>query len=117
MPNYIFLLYDDPAAFEHVSPEEIQTIIEKFTAWKARIRADGVLLNSDKLQDGTGRVLRQAEGKVVVTDGPYTESKEVIGGVFLIQARDYEHAVEIASGCPQLECGAVEIREVESVGS
>lgn len=116
MPNYIFLLYDDPAAFENVSPEEIQTIIQKFSEWKQHIRSEGLLVSSEKLQDGTGRVLRLADGKVLVTDGPYTESKEVIGGVFVIQARDYAHAVEIASQCPQLECGAVEIREVEPVG-
>ena len=113
MPNYIFLLYDNPAAFENVSPEEIQDIIQKFAEWKQRIRQDGVLVSSEKLQDGTGRVLRQSGGKTVVTDGPYTESKEIIGGVFLIKARDYEHAVEIARGCPQLGYGSVEVREVE----
>jgi hypothetical protein len=116
MPNYIFLLYDNPAAFENVSAEEIQQIIQQFSEWKQRIRSEGVLLRSEKLQDGTGRVLRLADGKVLVTDGPYTESKEIIGGVFVIQARDYEHAVEIASQCPQLGYGSVEVREVEPVG-
>jgi len=116
MPNYIFLLYDNPAAFENVSPEEIQGIIEGFVEWKARLRGEGVLLRSDKLQDGTGRVLRKADGKVVVTDGPYTESNEVIGGVFAIEARDYAHAVEIAGSCPQLGYGSVEVREIEPVG-
>lgn len=113
MPNYLLLLHEDPAAFEQVSPEQMQAIIQKYTDWKRRMENAGVLTRGEKLQDGTGRVLRRTSDQTSITDGPYTESKEVIGGLFEIQAESYEKAVEAASGCPHLEYGAIEIREIE----
>lgn len=116
MPNYLFLLHEDPAAFAKVSPEEMQSIIQKYSGWKQKMQTEGVLRAGAKLQEGTGRVLR-GNGKngngTAITDGPYTESKEVIGGLFEVQAADYQAAVEIARGCPHLEFGAIEIREIE----
>ncbi|MFN2511703.1 MAG: YciI family protein [Pyrinomonadaceae bacterium] len=113
MPNYLLLLHEDPAAFEQVSPEQMQAIIQKYTDWKRRMENAGVLTRGEKLQDGTGRVLRRTSDHTAITDGPYTESKEVIGGLFEIQADSYEEAIEAASGCPHLEYGAIEIREIE----
>ncbi len=62
----------------------------------------GVLTRGEKLQDGTGRVLRRTLDHTSITDGPYTESKEVIGGLFEIQADNYEKAVEAASAAVTL---------------
>ena len=115
MPNYVLFLHEDPTAFEHVSPEEMQAIIQRYSAWKKRMEAAGVLVRGEKLQDGTGRVLRRSGDRTSITDGPYTESKEVIGGLFEIQADNYEKAVEAAQRCPHLEYGTIEIREVEVV--
>jgi hypothetical protein len=115
MPNYVLFLHEDPSAFEHVSPEEMQAIIQKYSAWKRRMESAGVMVRGEKLQDGTGRVLRRAGERTSITDGPYTESKEVIGGLFEIRAENYESAVEAAEGCPHLEFGTIEIREVEVV--
>ncbi len=53
-------------------------------------------------------------GKLVVTDGPYTEVKDIVGGVFVIEAASYDDAVALASGCPHLEYGEIEVREVDS---
>ena len=116
MPNYLLFLREDPSAFEHFSPGELQAIIQKYSEWKRRLQAEGVLVAGEKLQDGTGRVMRKADGKASIIDGPYTESKEVIGGLFEIRASDYEAAVQIAGDCPHLEYGAIEIREIEPVG-
>ena len=113
MPGYLLLLHEDPAAFAHVSPEEMQAIIQKYTEWKTRVQNAGVLTRGEKLQDGTGRVLRRTAGQTSINDGPYTESKEVIGGLFEIQAENYEAAVEAARDCPHLEYGVIEIREIE----
>ena len=117
MPNYLFFLREDPSVFEHVSPAEMQAIIQKYTEWKRRMQDAGVLAAGEKLQDGTGKVLRKAAGQTSITDGPYTESKEIIGGLFEIRAADYEGAVELARDCPHLEFGAIEIREIEPVGA
>lgn len=84
MPNYLLLLHEDPAAFEQVSPEEMQAIIQKYTDWKSRMETAGVLTRGEKLQDRTGRVLRRTSDRTSITDGPYTESKR-FGGLFEIQ--------------------------------
>lgn len=113
MPSYLFLLHEDPSVFEGVSPEEMQAIIQKYTTWKRHMQDSGVLTRGEKLQDGTGRVLRRAGAEVSITDGPYTESKEVIGGLFEIQAESYQAAVKAARDCPHLVYGIIEIREIE----
>jgi hypothetical protein len=115
MPTYLLFLHGDPSVFERVSPEEMQNIIQKYSGWKQRMLSAGVLTGGEKLQDGTRRVLRRVGGRDSVTDGPYTESKEVIGGFFQIRADNYEQAVETAKDCPHLEFGTIEIREVEPV--
>jgi hypothetical protein len=115
MPTYLLFLHEDPSVFERVSPDEMQAIIQKYSSWKQRMLEGGLLTGGEKLQDGTGRVLRQSDGRASVIDGPYTESKEVIGGFFQIQADNYEQAVQAASDCPHLEYGTIEIREVEPV--
>ncbi|MCM3900115.1 MAG: YciI family protein [Pyrinomonadaceae bacterium] len=117
MPTYLLFLHEDPSVFERVSPEEMQAIIQKYSRWKQRMLEAGALTGGEKLQDGTGRVLRRTGGQAAVTDGPYTESKEVIGGFFQIRADNYEQAVQAASDCPHLEYGTIEIREVEPVTS
>ena len=117
MPDYLLFLYEDPAVFERVSPEEMQAIIEKYTSWKQRMLQSGVLQGGEKLKPGSGKILRRAAGRSSVTDGPFTESKEVIGGFFHISARDYEQAVLAAQDCPHLEYGMIEVREVDQIPS
>jgi hypothetical protein len=116
MPNYLFLLHSEPDTFKETSPAEFQAVIQKYHNWKLRMQNAGILLGGEKLQDGTGRLLRRTGGQTSVTDGPYTESKEVIGGLFQIRADNYAKAVEVASDCPHLEYGTIEIREIEPVG-
>lgn len=60
-------------------------------------------------------MLRLNGSKPLVTDGPYSESKEVIGGYYTIEADDYEHAVETAKECPHVDFGTIEIRAIEKV--
>ena len=111
MPNFFLFLHENPESFADISPDEIQQIIRRYSEWSNEMRRKGHLLRGEKLQDGSGKVLRGAS----ITDGPYTEAKEVIGGFFEIQAADYDQAVEIARTCPHLENGAVEIRQLEPV--
>ena len=114
MPNYMLLLRGCPKSHD-LSPEEMQKIIEKYSAWRQGLADAGRLVGSEKLTDGEGRVLRRKNGGVRVLDGPYSETKEVIGGYFAIHAADYDQAVEIARGCPHLDYGSVELREIEEV--
>jgi hypothetical protein len=117
MPKYMLLLHDNPASFRNVSPDEMQKIVEKYIAWGRKLREAGIIQSSDKLTDEPGRVMRRTDGQVRVTDGPYSESKEVLGGYYIIEAASYDNAVEHARSCPHLDYGGtIEVREVEVMG-
>jgi hypothetical protein len=115
MPQYMLVLRDDPKIFAKLSPEEIQRVIQKYKAWGDSLRTRGLLAGSAKLTDGAGRLMRRESGRVRITDGPYSEAKEVFGGYFTIQADSYDQAVERCRDCPHLEFGSIEIREVDVV--
>ena len=90
------------------SPEQMQASIKPFQDWIGGIAAQNKLVSPPKRWDADGRVIRQ---NATVTNGPYAEIKESIGGLVMIRATDYEEAVEIAKGCPILQWGAtVEVR-------
>jgi hypothetical protein len=116
MPKYMLLLHDDPATFATMSPEEMQKIIEKYIAWGQKLRTAGVLRAGDKLTDDPGRVMRARDRQVRVTDGPYSETKEALGGYYLLETENYDRAVDWARDCPHLEYGGtIEVRQVDEM--
>ena len=115
MPKYMLLLHDDPSGFTSIGPAEMQRIIEKYAAWGNRLRQAGVLVGGDKLADEPGRLVR-GKGAQRVTDGPYSETKEVLGGYYTIKASSYDEAVDRVRDCPHLEYGGtIEIRQIEDM--
>jgi hypothetical protein len=117
MPKYMLLLHDDPSAFATMSPEQMQKVIEKYMTWGSRLREAGIISDGNKLADEPGKVMRGGQGKVRVIDGPYSETKEILGGYYLITADTYDQAVDRARDCPQLEYGgAIEVRQVDMMG-
>jgi hypothetical protein len=113
MPSYMLLLEETPADLAHVTPEQMQEIVERYQAWTAQIAAAGHLLGGEKLKDEGGLLLRKSGGETSVTDGPYAEAREVLGGYFVISAESYDDAARIARGCPHLEFGRIRIREID----
>ncbi|MEW6320422.1 MAG: YciI family protein [Acidobacteriota bacterium] len=113
MPKYMLLLHDAGAAPDTIGPEEIQAIIKRYIAWRERVERSGYAINGHKLRDGEGRTLRGTVGAPTVTDGPFAEAREVIGGLFIIEAGSYDEVVALSRDCPHLEFGTIEIREVE----
>jgi hypothetical protein len=114
MAKYMLLLHDNPAAFVDVSPEQMQQVIEKYIAWGNRLREAGVMQGGDKLTDEPGKVVRRRDGQVRVIDGPYSETKEVLGGYYIIEAGSYDQAIERSRDCPHLEYGGtIEVRQVD----
>ena len=114
MPKYMLLLHDNTAAFANISPDQMQKVVEKYIAWGKKLRETGVMKAGDKLTDEPGKVMRRTDGQVRVTDGPYSESKEVLGGYYMIEAASYDKAIELARDCPQLEYGGtIEVRQVD----
>jgi hypothetical protein len=116
MPEFMLLLHENPASFASLSPDEMQRIIQKYSAWSAGLASQGKLVGGDKLRDEGGKHLRRktsAGARAAVVDGPYTEVKEIVGGYFKVAAADYDEAVKLAGDCPHLEFGWIEIREIE----
>ena len=112
MQRYILLLRSTPPVNQpEMSPAEMQAIFEKFNQWRASLESRNP--EGQKLRDHAGRVMRIQEGKLVVTDGPFAETRELVGGYFAYDAENFEEAVELAKDCPVLAWGAVEIREIE----
>ncbi|MEO8677760.1 MAG: YciI family protein [Vicinamibacterales bacterium] len=113
MPNYILLLHHEERARPEMSPDEIQAMIQKYVAWRNKV-GNGRAVSGHKLRNSEGRVMRGSGGGVAVKDGPYAEAREVIGGLFIVEAGTYEEAVELSRDCPHLEYGgAIEIREIQ----
>jgi hypothetical protein len=114
MPKFMLLLHDPPKAFGGLSPDEMQKIVQKYVAWGRALKAKRLLAASHKLSADAGRIMRRQRGRTLVSDGPYAESKELLGGYFIVKARSYEEAETCASDCPHLDYGGtIEIRQID----
>jgi hypothetical protein len=114
MAKFMLLLHENQTNFSEVSAEEIEQIINEYTAWSNALAEKGKMLGGEKLKDDSGKSLVMHGGNLRITDGPFTEAKELIGGFFLIAAENYDEAVKISETCPHLKYGGrIELREVE----
>jgi len=114
MPEYMLILHESTTGFAELSAEDIEKVIADYVAWSNRVAEMGKMAGGNKLRDDGGRMLTINDGSLRVTDGPFAEAKEIIGGYFLISADNYDEAVEIAGTCPHLTYGGrIEVREVE----
>lgn len=114
MPDYLLLLHEQPSDFSQLSPKAIEAVIAEYVAWSQKLQEEGKFAGGQKLKDEGGRHLAGFGPEFRVTDGPFAEAKEVIGGFFAITATDYDEAVEISKECPHLKYGGrIELREIE----
>jgi hypothetical protein len=95
------------------SPSEMQVQMQKWRAWMTDLGQKGHLKGGEPLEDG-GKVVR---GKAkVITDGPYAEAKDVVGGYLIVAAESLDHAVTLSKGCPIFDVdGTVEVRAIRSM--
>ncbi|MEM8962683.1 MAG: YciI family protein [Acidobacteriota bacterium] len=115
MKSFLLLLHEPVDALPDITPDDMQRIIERYNAWSNDLAEKGRLEGGSKLVDGEGRVLVANDDDLMVTDGPYAEAKEVIGGIFRILADDYDDAIALSRTCPHLDFGKIEIREIDPV--
>ena len=109
MSQFMLLLYDNPADWQKFSPEEMQKAVEKYVAWSKK----PFNVDSKRLAEDAGRVIRVQGGRPRTTDGPYSETKEVLGGYYTIEAANYDEAVQRTLDHPHLEYGGtIEVRQV-----
>jgi hypothetical protein len=116
MAQFMLILHEIPGSYAKLSPTEIQGILEKYGDWTAKLAQTGKLVGGQKLMDEGGKLMTKSGDRLTVVDGPYSETKEVVGGYFVIKAAEYEEAVQIASDLPHLPFGRVEVRQVDFMG-
>lgn len=112
MSQFLYLYRMTAAARQQAmgAPEQAQQNMQRWMAWMADLEARGHLKDRGQPLEQTGKVVR---GQKSVTDGPYTEAKDLVGGFTIVEARDIDQAAVLAEGCPILEGGgSVEVRPV-----
>lgn len=111
--KFICLGYAEENKFENLSENQRDAMLDNCFSYDDVLRKNGHFTGGHALQPPrTARTLRWSNGKVAVTDGPYAETREQIGGILILEARDLEHAVELISKHPGVKFGPFEIRPV-----
>ena len=116
--KYICLGYLEPGKFENMSESERNTVLDECFSYNDELRKNGHLVAVEPLQPAnTAVTVSWKDGKVAVTDGPYAETKEQLGGIQVLEARDLNHAIQLISQSPglRLGCGLIEIRPAADV--
>ena len=109
--KYICLGYIAPNKFESLSEAERNAMVDECFSYDDELRKNGHFAGGEGLQPPqTAATLRWDNGKVAITDGPYAETKEQIGGILILEARDLNHAIQIMSKHPGVKAGPFEIR-------
>ncbi|HEY3541541.1 MAG TPA: YciI family protein [Gaiellaceae bacterium] len=109
--KYALLLYDNPANWENVGDDEMKELYREYAAVSNEPDTyDGAELHPPQ----TAKTLRLRDGNLLVTDGPFTETKEIISGIYLVDADSEERAIELASRIPTLSRmgGVIEVRRI-----
>lgn len=114
--KFLLLIYNDPTLVDALPPGEADGMMRSCLAHADEMRRDGQLLDTQMLErPGTAKSVRLRDGRLTALDGPFAESKEVLGGFNLIEARDMDEAVRIAAQFPWARTGCVEVRPVLDV--
>ena len=111
--QYLCLVYADEARVNGMSQEEIDALIDETAANNEELRASGQLVLAQALEQvDEAMTVRVRDGRLSVTDGPFAETNEQLGGFVLIEARDLNEALQIAGRIPSARLGSVEVRPV-----
>ncbi len=114
--KFIVLIYNDSQMLGAMPAPEFNSQMRDCLSKADRMKADGNLIESQMLEDvSTAKSIRVRNGRMVTTDGPFAETKEVLGGFNLIEARDMDEALEIAKEFPWAASGCIEVRPVRDI--
>lgn len=109
--RYMFLIYDDENAFHALSEAEQMKIVGEHMAYSEALRSSGAMIEGAPLDHSrAGRRIRGDR----IENGPFTDSKEQLGGYYLIEAKNLDAALEWAARCPSATYGAIEVRPMQS---
>jgi hypothetical protein len=111
--QYILLIYENEAEKKSRNAEEGQRIFGEYMAFTASIKQSGHMRAGEPLESAeTATTVRVKEGKTVRTDGPFAETREQLGGFYIVEAKDLDEAVGIAARIPASKTGCVEVRPI-----
>ena len=111
--KYLCLIYGVESVVGAMSPPDLQAFMSEFQAFTQTIQQSGQYVTGHRLQPvHTATTVRVRNGKVSTTDGPFAETKEQLGGFYLIEGRDLNDAIQVASRIPSARHGSVEVRPI-----
>jgi hypothetical protein len=111
--KYLCLIYSDENSLDSIPPNVLNAALDGCEEFSAALRNKGTLLAAERLKPtSTATTIRLDGERVSITDGPFAETKEQLGGFFLIEARDLDDAISVASKLPPARFGCVEVRPI-----
>jgi hypothetical protein len=111
--KYLCLIYQDEAGLDQVPAEQFARVYREYMALTESIQQSGHWVGGHALHPtATATTVRVREGGIVTTDGPFAETKEQLGGYYLVEARDLNEAIQIAARIPGARWGSVEVRPI-----
>ena len=111
--KYLLTIYNDESGFGEATPEQIRQMMEAYGAFGMEIDEAGAHLAGEGLQPtATATTVRVRDGERLVTDGPFAETKEQLGGFYLLECKDLDEAIGWAAKIPGAQAGSVEVRPV-----
>jgi len=114
--KFVFLIYHEEKTLDALPAKEMQTLVDGALDYDEEIRRSGHYIVSNALQRArTARTVRVRGGKATTTDGPFAETKEQLGGFFLVEAKDMDEACALAARFPPARLGIVEVRPVREL--
>ena len=113
--KYLCLAYEEEKKLNTLSRREWDVLRGETLAYVEELRKNGCLVAAEPLQSvRTAKTVRVRDGKVSLTDGPFAETKETLGGFFLINARNLDEAMDVAAKWPSARLGSIEVRPIEA---
>jgi hypothetical protein len=112
--RYLCLIYDDEHAAAKMTREQGEALMREYFAFTEAIKKSGHYVGGNALKPvNTASTVRVRQGKLSTTDGPFAETKEQLGGYYLVEAKDLNDAIQVASKIPAAKTGSVEVRPIE----
>lgn len=111
--KYLLLIYENEGNFASVSEAEQGRLFQEYMDYSRGIKKSGNYISGEALQPiATATTVRKRNGKTLTTDGPFAETKEQLGGFYLVEAKDLDEAIKLASGIPAVRTGSIEVRPI-----
>jgi hypothetical protein len=111
--KYLLLIYESEQAWAGVSEAEQGKIFGEYMEYTNRIKKNGNYIAGEALQPiSAATTVRVKNGKTLTTDGPFAETKEQLGGFYMVEARDLDEAIKLATGIPAVRTGSIEVRPI-----